>query len=124
MSNENQCTKRNEAKMVAVTKEQGEKLENWCKEFESFFGWKVNVSYTNPTMVVEVIANRFNYRISADGNYLGCILDDKEDRKSCNLTDGYFNFATFAQIMIDILHWESPLRKAEVPMLARPGNAR
>jgi len=113
MFDKDEFIKIHKVQMVPITKQQAEQLENWCKDFQSFFGWKVNVTYKNPTMVVEVIAKKFNYRISAEGNYLGCILDDKENGKSRDLTDGDFNFDTFAQIMIDILHWESPLRRGK-----------
>lgn len=109
-----------EKHVAPITKQRAEKLENWCKDFQSIFGWKVNVTHKKPIMVVEVIANRSNYRISAEGNYLSCILEDKEDRVSHSLSDGEFNFDTFAQIMIDILHWESPLRRTKATILARP----
>lgn len=99
------------AQMVPVIRQQAEKLEHWCEDFHGLFGWKVNATDKNQGMVVEVIANRFNYRISAERSYLGCILHDKKDGKLFNLADGDFDFSTFAQILVDILHWESPLNR-------------
>ena len=124
MSDKNEFMEISEAQMVPITKQQAERLENWCKDFQSFFGWKVNVTLENPTMVVEVIAKKFNYTILAASNYLSCILDPKEHGVSRSLSDGDFDFDTFAQIMIDILHWESPLRRIKATMLVRLGNAR
>lgn len=102
-----------EAQMVPIAWQQAERLEAWCEDFHGLFGWEVSVADKNSTVVVEVSANKFNYRISALGNYLGCILDDKEDRRSCELSNGDFDFGTFAHIMIDILHSESPLQRAK-----------
>ena len=99
------------APAVAITKQEAEKLELWCEDFRGMFGWKVNVTQENPIMVLEVIANRFNYRISAERNYLGCILNHKRDGSSYDLTDGDFDFNTFARILVDILYWESPLTR-------------
>ena len=101
------------AQPVPITKQQGERLEEWCKDFQYFFGWQVNVNCKNSPMVVEVNAKKFNYRVSAEGKYLGCTLDDKEEGTSCDLVHGDFDFPTFARIMIEILHWESRSRKAK-----------
>ena len=102
-----------EAQMVPIAWREAERLEAWCEDFRGLFGWKVRVADKNSTMVVEVSARKFSYTISALGNYLGCILDDKEDGRSCELSHGDFDFGTFAHIMFDILRWESPLQRAK-----------
>ncbi len=111
MHGNNQFMRIHGSEMLPIMKEQAKDLQEWCREFQDFFGWKVNLAKKRRTVVVEVTASKFNYTISADGNYLGCIRDDKKDGKSWDLTDGDFNFDTFGHIMVGILHWESPSRR-------------
>lgn len=99
------------AQTVSTIKRQVEILENWCKDFGSFFGWKVNVYEKKSRMIVEVIADKCVYGISAENDYLGCIHHARQSGRSYQLTGGEFSFGTFARIMIHVLHSESSARK-------------
>lgn len=101
----------NRAQTVSTNMRQVEILENWCKDFGSYFGWKVNMSEKNYRMFVEVVADKCVYRISTENDYLECIHNDRQSGKTCQLTGGEFNFDTFARIMIHILHSEYSARK-------------
>ena len=103
------------AQTVSTNKRQVEILENWSKDFGSFFGWKVNISEKNSRMIVEVIADKCVYGISAENDYLGCIHHARQSGRSCQLTGGEFSFDTFARIMIRVLHSESSARKKAQP---------
>ena len=101
----------NRAQTVSTTRRQVEILENWCKDFGSYFGWKVNISEKNSRMFVEVIADKCVYRILAENDYLGCIHHARQSWRTCKLTGGEFSFGAFARIMIHVLHSESSARK-------------
>jgi len=101
------------AHMVPPIRRQVEILENWCKDFGGFFGWRVNVSKKEIRMIVELIANKCIYRFSAEDGYLWCLHNDRESGRSRHLTGGEFSFGTFAQIMIQILHLESSARRSK-----------
>ena len=103
------------AQTVSTIKRQVEILENWCKDFGSFFGWKVNVYEKKSRMIVEVIADKCVYGISAENDYLGCIHHARQSGRSYQLTGGEFSFGTFARIMIHVLHSESSARKKAQP---------
>jgi hypothetical protein len=108
-----------EATMTTCEKRNGEnsqrqQLEDWCLDFEHFFGWPVHVIHEDKKTMVEIEASKYDYGLLLADKTLRCVVKDKKNRRTKNGTDWEFSFNAFARMMLDILARESKPRRSEM----------
>jgi hypothetical protein len=82
-------------------------LEDWCLDFEHFFGWPVHVTHEDKKTMVEIEASKNHYGVVLANRTLRCVVKDKTHRRTKKGTEWEFSFEAFAQMMLDILARES-----------------
>jgi len=112
-------SKDREVAMITCERRKGEnsqrqQLEDWCLDFEHFFGWPVHVTHEDKKTIVEIEASKNHYGVLLDNTTLRCVVKDKTDRRTKNGTDWEFSFDAFAQMMLDILAREARPGRSEM----------